>query len=346
MNEEQKLISIIVPVYNERVYLNACVQSIVNQTYANTEIIIVDDGSDEKTSNDCDRLAEIDGRIIVIHKKNEGLSAARITGLKRAHGEWVLFVDDDDLIVDYLLEVLIKFSLCKDVDIIAGGRLDSYNAEESLDSLKQKSKSFFENEICSGRVICNRIPDGNSNDIITPMWGKLYRRDFLNNYPTEKYKSICPTIFFEDILMTPLLYCACRKICIVHMPLYIHREVATSISRSGRLSSFYYEQIDSGNILLMYYKHHKMHDMYVYEITKYIRNTLRIWTLIDDRYEKKEELINKIKVMLKKYYLDYLRFGKARVFEKILYGFFFISPNRWKEASKMFYLARNKLLKK
>ena len=92
----EDLISVIVPVYNVEKYLNRCVDSIINQTYKNLEIILVDDGSTDNCGKICDEYAKIDIRIKVIHKKNGGLSDARNNGIKEAIGKWITFVDSDD----------------------------------------------------------------------------------------------------------------------------------------------------------------------------------------------------------------------------------------------------------
>lgn len=90
------LISVIVPVYNVQKYLKKCVYSILNQSYKNIEIILVDDGSTDKSPNICDRIAKKDDRVIVIHKENGGVSEARNIGIEKANGEYICFVDSDD----------------------------------------------------------------------------------------------------------------------------------------------------------------------------------------------------------------------------------------------------------
>lgn len=90
------MVSIIVPVYNVEEYLSECVDSVLNQTYSDIEVILVDDGSTDQSGNICDEYAEMDSRIKVIHKKNEGVSAARNTGIETASGERIIFVDSDD----------------------------------------------------------------------------------------------------------------------------------------------------------------------------------------------------------------------------------------------------------
>ena len=101
-------ISIIVPVYNVEKYLSQCIESIINQNYKNIEIILVNDGSTDKSGDICDSYSLKDNRIKVIHKKNEGVSIARNTGLKVATGEYIAFVDGDDFVHEYIYTKLIN----------------------------------------------------------------------------------------------------------------------------------------------------------------------------------------------------------------------------------------------
>ena len=100
------LVSVIVPIYNVEKYLRKCVDSILNQTYKNLEIILVDDGSPDNCGNICDEYALSDSRIRIIHKKNGGLSDARNAGLDIARGNYILFVDSDDYIDETMVEKL------------------------------------------------------------------------------------------------------------------------------------------------------------------------------------------------------------------------------------------------
>ena len=105
---DKPLISVIVPVYNTEKYLYRCVESICNQTYRNLEIILVDDGSTDGSGAICDQLSGEDDRIRVIHKENEGASAARNTGLDLAKGEYIGLVDSDDYISTDMYEKLFE----------------------------------------------------------------------------------------------------------------------------------------------------------------------------------------------------------------------------------------------
>ena len=106
MKKKHNLISVIIPVYNVEKYINRCVNSIINQTYTNLEIILVDDGSSDESPTLCDALASSDSRVKVIHKKNEGVSKARNTGIENATGKYIAFIDGDDYIDETYFEIL------------------------------------------------------------------------------------------------------------------------------------------------------------------------------------------------------------------------------------------------
>ena len=115
--EETALISVIVPVYKVEKYLDRCVQSIVDQTYRNLEIILVDDGSPDNCGAMCDAWAEKDSRIKVIHKENGGVTSARLCGIEKASGEWIGFVDGDDRIEPWMYQRLIDNAETYQADI-------------------------------------------------------------------------------------------------------------------------------------------------------------------------------------------------------------------------------------
>ena len=115
------LISIIVPVYNVERYLPRCIESILRQTYTNFELILVDDGTPDRSGIICDRYAEKDSRIRVIHKENGGVSSARNAGIDAAKGEWLTFVDSDDWISNDYLLTLTNLITEDDFDLVVGG---------------------------------------------------------------------------------------------------------------------------------------------------------------------------------------------------------------------------------
>ena len=121
-------ISIIIPIYNVREYLAKCIESVINQTYQDIEIICVDDGSTDGSYEICEYYKKKDSRIKVVHKINEGIVSARQTGLKIANGEYVGFVDGDDWIDEKMYESMIRTMEKSNVDMVETGVIDSYNS--------------------------------------------------------------------------------------------------------------------------------------------------------------------------------------------------------------------------
>ena len=116
--ENKPLLSVIVPIYNVEEYLEKCLDSIINQTYKNLEIILVDDGSPDKCPQICDEYAKKDDRIVVIHKENGGVSSARNLGLDIAKGEFITFVDSDDWIDETMYEKMMLKQAEENLDLV------------------------------------------------------------------------------------------------------------------------------------------------------------------------------------------------------------------------------------
>lgn len=333
-----ELITIVVPIYNERVYLDDCIKSIINQTYKNLEIILVDDGSCKEVRTRCDFWEKVDSRIRVLHKQNEGLSSARISGYELANGNWISFVDNDDFLPKNAIEVLHK-GCDNTVNISSGRRLDMEKIVIKKEDIENVSY-----EILDGKNICEMIGPDNQKRIVIPLWGKLYRKSFLDKIDLLKYKDICPTIFFEDVLISPILFFKANKITLVDSVCYIHREVPTSISRAGKLTNFYYEQIESGNIVLRFCKDNDLKVLYSYELKKYFDSILRIWCLME--YEEMDSKVRRnYKIKINKYYnfylKDYIKYAHEGKFRKFYYVLFRYEKNIWTKIVLKYYFKKN-----
>lgn len=132
-------ISVIVPVYNVEKYLDKCVQSILNQTYENIELVLIDDGSTDGSSKICDKYGKIDSRVKVIHKENGGLSSARNRGIDEAVGKFITFIDSDDYIHHQMLEILYEGIIKNksDISICEYRRFDENETIEEEDYDKE-----------------------------------------------------------------------------------------------------------------------------------------------------------------------------------------------------------------
>ena len=162
------MISVIVPVYNVEKYIRACLDSIINQTYRDLEIILVDDGSTDNSGAICDEYAKKDSRIKVIHKENGGQSVARNIGLQKAKGEFIGFVDSDDSIELDMFESL--FSAIQNVDIAICG----YNLVAG--DKRIESGLLGQNKTLNQAELWKEI-FGNLNNAV---WNKLFRRELLS----------------------------------------------------------------------------------------------------------------------------------------------------------------------
>lgn len=172
-----EIISIIVPIYKVEGYLDKCITSLVNQTYKNLEIILVDDGSPDNCGAICDAWAERDSRIKVIHKSNGGLSDARNAGLEVTTGEYVAFVDSDDWVELNYYEVLYK-QLCKyNAKIAASGVIWAYEDHEEISGTRFATKSYNSEEAL--------YTIQNNEGFLAVAWNKLYARELFQKirYP-------------------------------------------------------------------------------------------------------------------------------------------------------------------
>ena len=132
MNNTMPKVSIIVPVYNVEKYLNRCIQSLLNQTLKDIEIIMVDDGSPDRCPQMCDNYAKKDNRIKVIHKQNAGLGYARNSGLEIATGEYIAFVDSDDFVNSQMYETLYNNAVSTKADVVYSGFRKEFNKNRFL----------------------------------------------------------------------------------------------------------------------------------------------------------------------------------------------------------------------
>lgn len=181
---EQPLVSLILPVYNTGKHLRRCIASIQAQSYENWEAILVNDGSTDDSGQLCDLLADEDSRIRAVHQKNAGLSAARNTGISRASGEFISFIDSDDLVLpDFIAALLQQFD--KDtIDIAVVGIIDRYGSQDRVNTSPLREtlshEEFFKLTLL-GRApgsVCNRLYRRSALDKMRFRVGRYYEDSF------------------------------------------------------------------------------------------------------------------------------------------------------------------------
>ncbi len=214
-------ISVIVPVYGVEKYLPACIESILNQTFTDFELILVDDGSPDRCPAICDEAAERDARVRVIHQANAGLSAARNAGIEIACGEWLVFVDSDDYIAPHFCEKLYQTAQRTDADCVMCSVQNVDESGKPIDSALMR----VADEVKTGREVLRKI----GRDDVTPYltaWNKLYRRKLFNTlrYPAGRQN--------EDVFVFAELFCQVQRAACVAEPLYFYRKRIGSIMNS------------------------------------------------------------------------------------------------------------------
>lgn len=212
----EPLVSVIIPVYNVEKYISRCIESLINQTYHNIEILLIDDGSTDRSGVICDTYAEKDNRIRVFHVVNGGVSKARNLGLEEIRGEWVSFADSDDFVSEYYIERLL------DTAINAGVAIATCNYFRS-DESDAVNLPLVENSIPQVIDVANYAI---SEDYYhSAVWGGLYHRDIIENtrFQTDIFYGE-DTLFFCELLRKA------EKVAYLDEKLYFYIQYPFSLS--------------------------------------------------------------------------------------------------------------------
>lgn len=217
-NKRHPLVSVIVPVFNEKHFLKRCTDSIISQTYRNLEIVLVDDGSTDGSSKLCDIIQHNDKRIKVIHEENKGLSAARNTGVFHSHGNFVAFIDSDDFIdPDYIGKMVMSATRHNDIDLVITNFVTNIPGWRNP---KPQTKRVMTN---IQAISAAESSDSNLPYIVA--WDKLYRRCLFEHvlFPEGK--------LHEDEFTYYLFFYYCRKILWINDSGYHYMYNSQSITR-------------------------------------------------------------------------------------------------------------------
>lgn len=206
-------VSIIIPVYNVEKYINRCVDSIINQTYKNIEIILVDDGSTDSSKEICDNY-KVDNRVVVIHKRNGGLSSARNEGIKNANGDYIMFVDSDDYSEPNYVETM--FNTIKELnsDLVVCGYYIEYVKQKITKEIKPESQNKVHDDSNLKESIYNLQMSG-CFDVV---WNKLYRKEILSKNSIVFEQTGMP---MEDFIFNCEVFKNINKVVVI--PELLHR---------------------------------------------------------------------------------------------------------------------------
>ena len=291
----QPLLSIIVPIYNVEQYVDRCIQSILNQTYQNLEIILVDDGATDCSGAIADSYAAKDKRIKVFHKENGGLSDARNYGLEHVTGDYILFIDSDDFIVNIMCERLITVASSNNADIVSCNYY-IYRGDDDISihtmSVQDDKRTFTGMDMLRYYLLKTEPFD------LNVVWNKIFKLDLFNGvvpvrFPKGRVQEDNFTIF--------MLFLNANSIVTVNEPLYYYVQRAGSIM-ANFTRRFMIDTIESHMYMSDYLMNHcssVKNELQLYLLNSYVELSRRVCA------NKCKKECNDLLIQYKHYVLDH-----------------------------------------
>lgn len=300
-NKKYPLVTIIVPVYNVHAYVGECIESLMHQTYTNLEILLVDDGSTDGSDKLCEEYARKDNRIRVIHQENQGPAAARNAGLDHTKGEYVAFVDSDDVVAPVFVERLYRLLKKYHADISACGYVrESEKMQKqgkirchSLEDIRFLRHDKRVTNICMSSEQMLRHWHGRYKKYETVVWNKLYHVSVFNGdrdkvkirYPKRKRD--------EDMLISHLIVENAERIALTTQVLYRYRSREDSITARTALGEGVGDNLSAQRQRMEFFRKRRYFRAYINLLTGYVLHRLWFaWKKVSGyRYQKSHRLI-------------------------------------------------------
>ena len=291
----QPLLSIIVPIYNVEQYLYRCIQSILNQTYQNLEIILVDDGATDCSGAIADSYAAKDKRIKVFHKENGGLSDARNYGLEHVTGDYILFIDSDDFIVNIMCERLITVASSNNADIVSCNYY-IYRGDDDISihtmSVQDDKRTFTGMDMLRYYLLKTEPFD------LNVVWNKIFKLDLFNGVEPVRFPK---GRVQEDNFTIFRLFLNANSIVTVNEPLYYYVQRAGSIM-ANFTRRFMIDTIESHMYMSDYLMNHcssVKNELQLYLLNSYVELSRRVCA------NKCKKECNDLLIQYKHYVLDH-----------------------------------------
>lgn len=288
------LVSVIVPVYNSEKYIKRCIESLICQNYKDIEIILVDDGSIDRSGEICDEYSKKDSRVITIHKKNGGVSSARNVGLKSAKGDFITFCDSDDWVEKDIYEILVN-AINESHSEIACCKYITENLNLSNKHLEAK---LIDRETAVKLVI-------NNNEYGGYLWNKMFSRNVIYDKGLILFNEDIHIL--EDQLFVIKAISNCKKVSIIDSRLY-HYEQNEGSALNSRMSEKSISQIMARELIYLELKCQKMSNEVLYlawsELIKICGLILKK-VLFNNIVKDKQKYIKQTKELINKYKADF-----------------------------------------
>ncbi len=281
--ENNLKVSVIVPVYNAEKYLEACLESIVTQSFPYLEIICINDGSDDKSAEILEEYVQKDSRVIVVNQEHKGMSAARNTGLEHASGLYVTFVNSSDFIEVNMIEVMLKNMITRNPDVVIES-VWAYDDRMKSRVLKEDpyfTLSWMKPEFVSDVFSCGDILD---KFFMLPamVWAKMYRKSFLqeNNIAFKEDLSYGDILFFYELLMKN------PKLSIDKRQLYNYR-INTSLIAEDYNEEHYSDMLKIMTILNLMFEKQPFYEQIKSDFLSYrLMNVIKSFLRVPKKFEK------------------------------------------------------------
>lgn len=228
----QPKVSVIIPAYNCEKYISKCIESIINQTYQNIEILIINDGSKDKTKDVINSFVNKDKRIAYIEQENSGPSVARNNGIDKAKGDYLIFIDSDDTVSENYVENLLNNILIKKSDIVCCGYIDisiygEFKYSDFIDDTNNIKKEDFLYKVCQGTG--------------GVLWSKIFKKEIIDKYNIRMKKDI---YMCEDLIFVLQYGSYCKSFTYLDEYLYYYNRLNTNSITSNISKEYLYNYIE------------------------------------------------------------------------------------------------------
>lgn len=315
-------ISVIIPVYNVEKYLKQCLDSVISQSYSNLEIILINDGSNDSSLSICREYEIIDERVVVINKKNGGLSDARNVGLDIATGNYIFFLDSDDFLDKKLLELLInQFSLFDiDIAMCSFTSFTDGTSDAKLPINKKCKSHIYRNKDESLKALYSK-----KNNINNVVWNKLYKKNLFDTirFPVGKIN--------EDMFTTYKLLFEAKGVLSINYPGYFYRVRKNSIM--GQFSVKRFDVFDAFTEAKIFYQKKEMSLYEQMVLEQAMKKAMVFYSMLDGKFKEKSLDI------YKGLYSDYLKLNCKR---KIIFTFYNRGFNFFSKILQIYITIKNK----
>lgn len=309
-------ISVIIPVYQVEKYLERCVDSILQQTFHDYECILIDDGSTDKSGYICDQYARIYTNFSVIHKQNGGLSSARNMALQRCHGDYICFLDSDDLLHPQALEIMIKAAEDSMADMVTAKLLEfsASNVEASA------IKSVNTKTLSHSKVIANLYPSL-FGEISVTACGKLYRKEIFETIRFPEGE------IYEDLHVYLDILLLCEKIALIDAVLYFYYKNPDSITRSNYLAHNRFGEFQVRERYISFFKKKKLFVQAQYAENDYLTFFMRNYFAVNIKYPHLRKKLKPDVLIFKQHLKDILHNSFICRMRKVCSVLMLLSPD-------------------